>query len=201
MFVAITPDAVVLVFTASFGPGGFRATRVRRNGGGDQQAGGQQQGEQSIRSVLTQLIPILLLFAFTILSAVPNIFSTPPTPDPRFSFAPSTRYSQQRQTNNLGVQYHVNPNEFSAHPIASSIATAEAQKQRSPLLDRFENTVERTYTRQLYNDCQLGMDRKQRRKEAKSGFLGIGADWDAIKKIDEEKVQSCEELRRFGLLT
>ncbi|TDL23590.1 DnaJ-domain-containing protein [Rickenella mellea] len=185
------------VFTASFGPGGFRTTRVHVGG---RRAGTQQAADNSPRSMLLQLAPILILFLFTFLSAIPNIFGPSSTPDPRYSFTPSSRYNVERRTGGLSVKYHVNQAEFSAHPIASDLAAAQQTKSRSKLLEKFEGNVERVYTQQLYNVCQREMERKERRKEQKSGFLGIGADWDAIKRIDEEKVESCDELRRLGVI-
>lgn len=107
----------------------------------------------------------------------------------------------ERHTNGLNIRYHVNSAEFSSHPIASDMATAQKTNSRAKLLDKFERSVERQHTTNLYHVCQREMDRKERRKEAKSGFLGIGADWEAIKRIDEEKVESCEELRRLGVLS
>ena len=160
----------------------------------------RQAADGTPRSILVQLAPIILLFLFTFLSAMPNLFSTPPTPDPRFSFTPSPRFNMERQTGNLNVKYHVNYAEFSNHPIAADVAKAQQAKSRSSLLDKFDRTVEKSYTQELYSMCQRGMDIKARKKELKSGFLGIGADWDAIKKIDEEKIESCDELRRLGFL-
>jgi len=150
--------------------------------------------------MLTQLAPLLILFLFTFLSAIPNIFGTAPTPDPRYAFTPSPRYNVERHTGGLNIRYHVNSAEFSTHPIATDLAQAQQSKSRSSLLDKFERTVERVYTQELYGICQREMERKERRKEQKSGFLGIGADWDAIKRIDAEKVESCEELRRLGVI-
>ena len=85
------------------------------------------------------------------------------------------------------------------HPIGVELGQTKGTA-KSPLLEEFERVVERSYKEQLYTVCQRDMERKQRRKEQKMGFLGLGADWDAIKKIDEEKVESCEELRRMGVL-
>ncbi|KAG1846943.1 hypothetical protein C8R48DRAFT_423574 [Suillus tomentosus] len=97
------------VFTASFGPGGFRTTRMRTNTGGAQ---AQQQGEGAQgRSLLMQLLPLILLIAFSFLSAIPDMFSTS-IPDPRYSFSASTRFNTERQTNGLGIKYHVNEHEF-----------------------------------------------------------------------------------------
>jgi len=188
------------VFTASFGPGGFRTNRHMHRNRAQRDDGPAAPREVTIRSVLSTLLPFILLFAFTVLSAIPNILSTPRTADPYYSFEQSPRYSEQRQTSNLGVKYHVNPNEFSTHPIANDMSLAQRENRQSSLLAQFEGNVEQRYTSRLYNDCQIRMERKQRRKEAKSGFLGFGADWDGIKAIDAERVESCDELRRMGVI-
>jgi DnaJ family protein B protein 12 len=73
-------------------------------------------------------------------------------------------------------------------------------KQRGPALKNFEDTVERIYTSDLYAQCHRGVDKKQRAKEAEFGIFGIGVDWEKVKKIDDEVVPSCEELKRLGLL-
>ncbi|KAF9006123.1 DnaJ domain-containing protein [Cyathus striatus] len=64
------------VFTASFGPGGFRTTRM---GGGFAGQARQQANETGARSLLVQLLPLLILFGLSLLSAIPNLFSTPPS--------------------------------------------------------------------------------------------------------------------------
>ena len=143
---------------------------------------------------------ILLLFFFTIMSALPNMFGPLSTPDPRFSFTQSSRYNIERQTNNLNIRYHVNPREFNEHPIGVDIARADKENAQSPLLRNFERTVERTYVNQLYGMCQRQREDRQRRREQKTGIFGIAADWEAIKKIDAEVLESCEELKRLGQL-
>jgi len=65
--------------------------------------------------------PYLILFGFSLLSALPNLFSTPPVPDPRFSLKLHA-IQLKRTTQALGVQYHVNSAEFSRHPVAAEIA-------------------------------------------------------------------------------
>ena len=190
------------MFTASFGPGGFRTTRVHMGGRRPATAGAApaQGGDTSIRAVLAQLAPILILFFFTIMSALPNLFGPAATPDPRFSFSPTVRYNTLRTTNNLRIPYHVNSKEFNEHPIGVDIVRTEQAKTYSSLLRTFERTVEQTYVNQLAGRCQRGQEDKQRRKEQKSGIFGIGADWEAVKKIDAEKVESCEELKKLGVL-
>lgn len=161
-----------------------------------------RQGPQepmSLRTVLTQLAPLILLFVFTFLSTVPNLFGSSGTPDPRYSFTPSTRFNTERQTPNLNVNYFVNKAEFETHPITEELAKVANGKGdgRTSLLNRFERNVEQTYKEQIYMSCQRDQERQQRRKEQKMGFLGIGADLEGIKAIEAEKIPSCEELKRL----
>ncbi|KAF8892251.1 hypothetical protein BD779DRAFT_1511847 [Infundibulicybe gibba] len=199
------------VFTTTFGPGGFRTTRM--GGQGRQQ---QANGTAEPRSVLIQLLPLLLLFGFSLLSALPSLFTTPPVPDPRFSFSPTARYNMERQTGNIGVRYHVNGPEFMNHAVIGAELAREgvdvgkveakstkdkqggAKAKRGPALTKFESTVERSYTQELFTHCQRGMDRRDRAKDAEVGLFGIGTDWEKVKKIESEVIESCDELRRLG---
>ncbi|KAG1881104.1 hypothetical protein F4604DRAFT_1746478 [Suillus subluteus] len=184
------------VFTASFGPGGFRTPRMRTNMGGAQ---AQQQGEGAQgRSLLMQLLPLILLITFSFLSAIPDMFSTS-IPDPRYSFSPSTRFNTERQTSGLGIKYHVNELEFKNHrQIAADIAGGV--HRRGSALSKFEGQVEHLYTNNLYGDCQRAVDRRQRRRDAEVGLFGVGTDWEKVKAIEAEKIDSCEELKRLGVI-
>jgi DnaJ family protein B protein 12 len=108
----------------------------------------------------------------------------------------------QRTTQRLGVQYHVNSAEFSRHPIAAEVArSGQSDGPKSlPTLRRFEENVDRSFTQETYAVCQRGLDSKQRRKDQAIGFFGIGADWEKVKQIEAETVESCETLKRMGLL-
>ncbi|KAF9454314.1 DnaJ-domain-containing protein [Macrolepiota fuliginosa MF-IS2] len=184
------------VFTANFGPGGFNA---RRAGNGATTA-----QETTPRSLLIQLLPLIILFGFSLLSALPNLFSTPPVPDPRFSFTNNARYNTQRETGGLGIPYFVNQAEFSKHPsIGAELArdgVKSSSEARGPALKKFEASVDQVYTRDLYSKCQRGVDQKNRMKENEIGLFGIGTDWDKVKKIEQEPVPECEELKRLGVL-
>lgn len=189
---------VCSVFSATFGgPGMTFTTGGPRRRQGQQQQQRQQQGAGGPRGLLIQLAPILILFLFSILSALPNIFTTPPTPDPRYVFTPSTRYNTERTTGSLGIKYHVNSQEFMSHPIAAEIARDGAR--RGPQLSKFEQTVERAFTRDLITQCQLAIDRKHRRKEELIGIFGIGTDWEKVRAVDKEPLEACDRLKQFGI--
>jgi DnaJ family protein B protein 12 len=157
----------------------------------------QQQRAGGTRGLLLQLAPILILFLFSILSALPNIFTTPPTPEPRFAFTPSARYNTERATIPLGVKYHVNSQEFMSHPIAAEIARDDTK--RGPQLSRFEENIEKAFTRDLITKCHFAIDRKRRRKEELIGMFGIGTDWEKVREIDKEPLEACDRLKQLGI--
>ncbi|SCZ90290.1 BZ3500_MvSof-1268-A1-R1_Chr9g10779 [Microbotryum saponariae] len=99
-----------------FGPGGIRMQTgggMPRRGGG---AGGQgAQREQG--SIWIQIAPLLLLFGFSLLSQLPSLFGSSTPADPEFTFEPTTRYSVERTTSNMHINYYVNPIQFASHPI------------------------------------------------------------------------------------
>lgn len=72
-------------------------------------------------------------------------------------------------------------------------------KKCGPALRKFEDTVDQTYTQDLYARCRAGMNRKEQRKDAEVGIFGFGTDWDKVKQIQEEVIESCEELKRLGV--
>ncbi|OCH87519.1 DnaJ-domain-containing protein [Obba rivulosa] len=181
------------VFTTTFGPGGFRTTRFATN---RPRAARQENAEP--RSIFMQLLPLLLLFAFSFINILPNLFMSAPTPDPHFSFTPSARYNVERHTGGLGVPYHVNAAEFGGHPIAAELARGASTP--GPELRRFEKSIENAFTRELYGRCQRGLEDKERRKDREIGVFGFGTDWEKVKQIEAEPIESCDKLRRMGLL-
>lgn len=177
------------IFTTTFGPGGFRTTRMRTGGAP------QQQQNNEPRSMFMQLLPLFILFGFTLLNALPSLFSATTTPDPSYVFSSRNGYNVERQTPGLGIKYHVNSAEFNGHPIAAEIARGSAEK---PLLYEFEKKVEDRYTQELLHHCQKGMRNKEMRKQDEVGIFGIGTDWAKVKKIEEERIPSCDELKKLG---
>ncbi|RXW23904.1 hypothetical protein EST38_g1972 [Candolleomyces aberdarensis] len=209
------------VFSASFGPGGFRQTRTFTTRRGQAAAGDATQ--QDTRSMFIQLMPLLLLFAFSLLSALPSLFTAPSVPDPRYTFGGTTRFTGRIETGGLGIPYFINPSEFSSHPLigpelakdglkvgkdgiekrdgtTTQVKLNGKGKIRGPALAKFEDGVDKVYTHDLYVQCQRGVDRKERLREAEVGMFGIGTDWDKVKKIETEPIPSCEELKRLGVM-
>jgi DnaJ family protein B protein 12 len=216
----------------SFGSGGFRTQTFR-------QTTRTANANAEPRSIFVQLLPLIILFGFSFLSALPSLLATPPVPDPRFAYSKTPRYTTEMATGGLGISYYVNPTEFSNHPVIGAELAKEgvklgveervvetpvsdkdedkgkdAQRQRKtrkvgrgkgkkrgPALRKFEDRVDQVYTQDLYSRCQRGIDRKQRAKEAEVGIFGIGTDWEKVRKIDSEVIESCEELARLGLLS
>ncbi len=68
-----------------------------------------------------------------------------------------------------------------------------------PALVKFEVNVERYYSQNVYAQCQRGLERKERAKEAEIGIFAIGTDWKKVEEIDAEVIPSCEELKRLGI--
>ncbi|PVF98102.1 DnaJ-domain-containing protein [Serendipita vermifera] len=202
------------VFTTTFGPGGFRTTRVRTR---QNTAGGPatQQAERpvGIKGAILQLLPIilflLLAFSNTIFDIVFSVFSTP---DPSYSWHKSPQYSHSRTTGgNLGVEYFVNPKQFASHPMYTSGSNPSQHKEgeiptsfddppssRSPSLRRFEKNIEERWVNWKYSECVREREFIDRKVDSLSGVFGIGANKEAIKKLRNTKLVSCEELKSKG---
>ncbi|KAJ3763826.1 hypothetical protein EV360DRAFT_32763 [Lentinula raphanica] len=190
-----------LVFTTTFGPGGFRTTRM---GGFNGAARQQQQQNEVPRSAFIQLLPLIILFAFSILSALPNLFTTPPIPDPNFSFVPTNRYYMERHTPTRDVIYHINPTEFMNHPVIGPElirdgGNVKSKVKRGPHMAKFEEGVEKTYISEVWAQCRRGQERRERQIDAERGVFGIGTDWDKVRKLQREPIEACVELERLGV--
>lgn len=84
------------------------------------------------------------------------------------------------------------------HPHIS--AEVRSGKNTNNAVKKFEAAVEQSYTQHLYTQCNIGMQTRERRKDAEIGFLGIGTDWDKVREISSEKIEACEEGKRLGVL-
>ncbi|CDZ97232.1 Molecular chaperone (DnaJ superfamily) [Phaffia rhodozyma] len=186
--------------TFTFGNGGFHQTRVYPQ---RRARNPQGNGAETESSLLSQLAPMLILVLFSLISFLPNILN-PPVQPPSFSFAPrSPDFTTERLTSKFSVPYYVNPAEFNRHPIFESIPGSQKSNPKAGIysseLRKFEEQeVELGYVKQLNSRCNADHERKQREIERHSGFFGVGADWEKVKNTQQQKLESCEELKRFG---
>ncbi|KAA1066604.1 hypothetical protein PGT21_034342 [Puccinia graminis f. sp. tritici] len=225
-----------------FGGGG--RTTFRRAGFNRRQQQQQNPNEPEVRPASTwiSLLPIILFFVVSLIQSFPSLFSSPSTPDPSFSWNPSTVYPIQRVTHTSpGVTYFVNPVEFASHPLweqylkanpglsgtsetTNEEKTIEENKQtliqdlinesrqlvekrkanqRQYLVipkefKRFELEIENSWVRKLKYECQNARAHRDARRRELMGFLGIGSDWEAIKKLEAELIPACEGLKAMG---
>jgi len=189
------------VFTTSFGPG-FRTTRIHRAGTGARPAANAEP--QSARSILLQLAPLLLLFFFSVISSLPSLFTTSPPPYPKYELSPHPPYTAARMTSTLDIPYYVSTQEFTAHPMWSTIPEAYRNQAKaggsSQQLLNFERGIENRWKNEMIRSCEWQLSERTRKLEANSGIFGIGADRDALKRIREEKLDSCEMLKAKRLI-
>ncbi|KAG9018375.1 hypothetical protein FRB93_000078 [Tulasnella sp. JGI-2019a] len=194
----------------SFGPGaGFQTFNV---GGGQrarrqyqeqqEQQGPPQTPAQKLTQTLLKIAPLLLFFIFSLLSSFPDLFTSEASRPPPYSFQPSVRYSLERHTSKLNIPYYVQPDSFHQNNIWKSIAPDQRTKEGATTkrVKTFEHSVEREFIAHLRGHCQRLQEDKERRMQEASGLFGIGADWDKIKKIREEKYDSCEQYSKFRSL-
>jgi DnaJ family protein B protein 12 len=151
---SFTQTNIAGVFSASFGPGGFRATRMGGGGGGG--GGGGAQRQENPSSMLVQLLPLLILVFFSLLNALPSLLSGPSYPDPAYTFSATSSYNMERSTRNLGIKYYVNEAQLNSHPVIGvELAQAPSDKgaRAGKGIRQFEQAVEQKYTQQV--GCML----------------------------------------------
>ena len=199
------------MFTATFGPNGFRNTRVRQ-AGAQAGNGAQAQAERprGFKAAVLQLLPIIIFLAMAFSNSFFDILGALfTTPDPNYSFAPTSHLSAGRTTGGrMDIPYFVNPTQFAAHPFANPVglettsnsAAANAKEKKSHGLRRWEKAIEERWVNWKYNECVVARERIDRQIESHHGLFGIGTDWDAVTKLKEQKkgIEQCNELRAKG---
>ena len=157
----------------------------------------QQQKPAAPRSLVRLLYLLFALLGLFLTFALLKLFAKPHVADPSFSFEASVQFNSKRTTQRLGVQYHVNSAEFSRHPIAAEIAWSERGDgpQSMPALRRFEENVVQAFTRETSDKCQRGLDSKQQQMVR----AYEGGDWEMVRQIEAETIESCEALKQRGL--
>jgi DnaJ family protein B protein 12 len=194
----------------TFGANGFQRANVR---GARRQQPADEQPRQpaTLKSTLLQFLPIILFFVMSFGGPIWNaLFAEHVVPDPVFHFYSSSALSYERITTPTdimgrsypvrgGVTYFVNKGQWLGHPgLRSALLTPDEDVNRRTLA-QFERKVEKRYLELRYDTCARAIERRERAMDAKRGLFGIGADWDGIKKLKEERIEACEEVKRWGV--
>src|SRR5271167_3494574 len=167
-------------FGAQFGGPGIRihtfgGRRPRR----PQAQNGQPPGNTS---VFYQLLPVLVLLAFTIIPAIFNGFTPPAPPPPSFVFeAPKPPFTLQRLTPQHSIPYFVNPSDVSSLSISK--------------LRQLDQKAEIIFVRGLRDQCQIEYDMRQQKLADAQGWWGQIVDQKAWEAARTMRLGSCDKLR------
>lgn len=167
----MTPDDL---FAAFFGGGAFHAQHHHHHRGG----GGGEHGDpaQAQRAQLMQMLPVIVLVIITLAS---NLASN--NGGSRFSFTPTERYRQERNTASLGVQYYVT-DDFE-----------ELYHEGTRVLAEFEQQVEIYYVRSLHTDC----DSQEQVMYKKVMMAKRRNSEEDLKKARDHPRPACKEIDRI----
>lgn len=171
------------VFNLGGGPG----FRVHQFGGGrprrrPQEANGSsERAPQSAMSVLSNLLPLLILFVLPLLSSIFSS-SSPSGPSIRFD-TPEPPYTMHRTTPRLRVDYFLNP-----------VEVEEYSNRNFRDLDR---KAESSYVTNLQYDCQLEMRTRNRMMDDAQGWFF--QDVEKMREARSYEMRSCRRLDEWGL--
>ncbi|KAG0692712.1 hypothetical protein DFH29DRAFT_1008209 [Suillus ampliporus] len=178
-------------------PGSDPESRFTGMSSGGPQARQQDKAGQGRSRLLMQLLLFILIspIAFLFLEAILDMA----IPDPQCSFSPSSHFDVERQTSGLGIKYHVNGPELHSYWRIAAVLAAS----------RLERRVEQVYISNidLYDKCQRGVKSRQERRDRVKRGDGVllaaiihlrGGSEALVKKIEAEKIESCEELGRLA---
>lgn len=170
------------VFNLGGGPG----FRVHQFGGGRprrrprEATGDPNQAPQSAGSVLSNLLPLLILFVLPLLS---SIFSSSTPAGPSFRFdTPEPPYTMQRTTPRLMVDYYLNP--------------VEVEDYSNRKLRDLDKRAETSYVTNLQYDCQTEIRTRNRMiDEAQGWFFPNVEKMQAARNFE---MRSCRKLDEYG---
>ncbi|CAI7572197.1 unnamed protein product [Penicillium bialowiezense] len=166
------------VFNMGGGPGfrvhqfGGQAPRRRTRA-----AGATQEAPLDGRSMLRQLLPLLILFVLPLLSSLFSGSSTPSGPSYRFD-TPISPHTLGRTTPKLNLNYFVNPldvDNFSARNFRD-----------------LDTRVEIEHVRTLRNKCDAEAHERERRLQDAQGW--IFPDVEKMKKARAMEMPACRQL-------
>ncbi|KAI8377914.1 uncharacterized protein BYT42DRAFT_572178 [Radiomyces spectabilis] len=167
----------------AFGGPRFRTHTFHMGGAGRRHPFFAQQraAPASQMSGWIQLLPLLVLFAYALISALLSPEQAAP-----YSFKHTSVYSKQRTTLAHHIPYFVNPSSF------------QATEQHRYKLARLEQDIENEWVSAYRRACQLEhRDRSTELSKAR-GLFGIGRDDNRYQEVLNTPMRSCEELKKHG---
>jgi DnaJ family protein B protein 12 len=169
------------VFNMGGGPGftvhQFGGNRPRRRPAG---AAGNEQPVSSGMSLLTSLVPILLLFVLPLLS---SLFTSSGPSGPTYRFdAAVPPHTELRTTPNLKINYYINPND---------VAEYSARK-----FYQLDQTAERDFVSTLRNECEAEQRYRERMLQEAQGWFF--PDVEKMKQARSLELRSCKRLDDLG---
>ncbi|CAB4432082.1 unnamed protein product [Rhizophagus irregularis] len=182
----ISPEEIFNMFfntdsgfhSATFVGPGFRARRFQRaSPNGD----GVQEQQSSAFLTFLQLLPLILLFLFSLSS---NWLTPIPEPIPPYSLQQTSHHTHTKYTNLLNVQYFVDPKSFSSF------------EQNPRKLQRVEDNVEVTYVKSLTSQCNNEAIYRHRKINEASGW--VFRDEEKLKEAQQIKMPNCEKLMELS---
>jgi len=165
------------VFNLGGGPGirvhQFGGPRVRRR----PQEAATEQAPRSLGSMITSLLPLLVLFIIPLLTSLFSGGDSVPA-GPQMRFNPEPPYTAHRLTPDLKVDYYVNP---------TDVAEYTARK-----FSQLDQRAEITFVQQLRVECENQLERQQRLvNEAQGWFFQDEAKMNRARAVD---MSSCSRL-------
>ncbi|KAI8988100.1 hypothetical protein BDF20DRAFT_910639 [Mycotypha africana] len=184
------------VRTSNFGPGaGYRYQQQQfrqrhpfynnRQQRRQQQYNNHQHQQESTFSIgmLSQFLPIILLFLLAIFSLIFSFES-----EPLYTFRPQGSNVQLRSTQANNIKYYVNPKSF-----------AQYVNQNAWKFQRTERQIESAWVDELRLACQ--QEQRQRANlmaQADGIIFGVGRNEKAYRQAEKMQLKHCEELRRLA---
>lgn len=178
-----------------FGGPGVRRRRPATNAGGGATAeAADQPQEASLRSTFIQLLPLIILFIFPILS---SLFSelgsgTGKSQFPDVRFEKIHPFTHQRFTPRHHVPYWVSPKELKQFGMSASDKGSSVDRK----LREMDRRAETRYVSALQGECRVEMGEQQREIEDAMGWFW--ADGERARKARERRLPACERLRELG---
>ncbi|KAB7498282.1 DnaJ-like protein subfamily B member 14 [Armadillidium nasatum] len=176
----VTAEELFNMFFGGSYPGG--SVYVRRNGRWERSRTGHPRttthhhhetshADQSSLSVFLQLMPLLLILLL-------SLFSSLLSSDPIYSLSPTSKYTMQRTTHNLGINYYVKQ-DFASEYQGS--------------IRRLESQVEDDYINTLKNGCYKERNYKENMIWRARSF----GDAHLYRKAQDLRTPSCDTLHEL----